>query len=97
ALLYAAENGNLKSLELLIKRGANLNITLNGGESAVLQACFRKHAAAAQMLINAGAEIGIPTEIGLTELIVAADFGDLELVKLLLSRKNNIDSVNVYG
>jgi len=49
------------------------------------------------MLINAGAKIGIPTKIGLTELIVAADFGDLELVKLILSKKNNIDSINVYG
>ena len=50
-----------------------------------------------KILINAGQAIGVPTGIGLTELIVASDMGQLEIVKLLLQHKNNINAFNKFG
>ncbi|MGI4848491.1 MAG: ankyrin repeat domain-containing protein, partial [Janthinobacterium lividum] len=56
ALMYAAQNGELEMLELLLKAGANVNLRSNAGLSAVAHAARHGRRSAVQLLLDAGAD-----------------------------------------
>ncbi len=62
ALIFAAKNGNIKSIDLLIKHGANIKhsyaATENGSkQDALSRAIIYWHADAVELLINHGAQV----------------------------------------
>lgn len=92
ALMYAAQYGNEKVVEILLKRGANPNLTNEFGRTALMIAsgnCFTK---VMQVLLEYGADVNKGDKIGnFTALMLACDAdpdipGDRaeEAVKLLL-------------
>ena len=97
AVSCAADQGQLEALKLLIDHKANINLRLQGDENAVFKALSGNNPKCAKLLLLNGAEVGTPTKSGLTELMVAADIGDLESTKLLLNKFNNINETNHYG
>ena len=97
AVTCAADKGHFEALTLLIEYKANINLRLEGDENAVFKSLTGNHPKCAKLLMTNGAEIGKPSKSGLTELMIAADIGSLEITKSLLDKFNNINETNHYG
>lgn len=98
ALLYASKEGNYETVKLLLDNNANINLYLKGGENAFIEACSAQQEKVALLLLDRGIDVNtIKNEIGLNGLIVASNFGTLELVKKTLERTDDINHQNIYG
>jgi uncharacterized protein len=85
-LHYAAMNGNLQILAILIKAKAKLNVEDNLGNTPLHLAAERDQTEAAKLLLDVGAEVDPQNKDGLTPLMIAASRGNLELVRALLAK-----------
>ncbi len=82
ALMKAAKNQNLAAVRLLLKNGANVNLTDNEGHSAVTMAITKEGNTSAEIirrLIKAGAK---PTE---EDLKAAIEAGRTDITQMLIS------------
>jgi uncharacterized protein len=86
ALHYAALNGNLEILAILIKAGAKLNIADPFGNTPLHLAADRNQTEAAELLLAAGADVDPQNRDGMTPLIIAASHGNTKLVLDLLAK-----------
>lgn len=93
ALMCAAGKGHAEAVRLLLKAGANVSIKSKahkedgGGESQALHfAVGNGNLAVIEELVNAGADVNTQGNWGETPLTMAANKGNVEAVKLLLSR-----------
>ena len=87
-LLFAVRAGDVESIKLLLAAGANVNDTLPDGTSALVEASFSGHGAAAALLLDKGADPNA-AGVGYTALHTAVLRGDLELVKALVAHHAN--------
>jgi ankyrin repeat protein len=79
-LVHAVIRDHKPSVELLAKRGANLESKAQGGFTPLAVAIVESKLAAAMALIAAGAPVGTPSgEAGLTPLMLAAGKEPVEL------------------
>ena len=85
-LHYAAMNGNLEIIAILIKANAKLNVEDPLGDTPLYLAADRNQTEAAKLLLDVGAEVDAQNKDGLTPLMMAASRGNLELVKALLAK-----------
>ena len=83
-LMIAARNGHVQIVELLLKRGADINLQTSLGSSALNTAAYGGRERMVEMLLQHGAEIG-------TALTAAAHGGKERVVDLLLRRGAEID------
>jgi len=74
------------SIKTLLGAGANPNITLRSGARPLIVAMQYKHTAAALALLEGGADINGHDRAGNTTLHLAAEVGDLNLVRALLAK-----------
>jgi ankyrin repeat protein len=97
ALMAAAASGELDTVRLLVKRGADVNVHVHGseaaaiwggGRSALMWAAFRGDHAMARFLLDSGADINSSEGFG-TALIQAAWNDQTEMAKYLLKRNAN--------
>jgi len=88
ALLFAAQSGDAESIKLLLNGGANVNDTAGDGKTALVLAAFSHNTAAAQALLEGGADPDAGGA-GYTALHAAALRGDLSTVKALLAKGAN--------
>ncbi len=72
-LMRAAERGNLKAVDVLLKAGAKVNMQDKDGKTALMEAADDGHNAVVQRLIEAGADINAKDEDGETALYKAQD------------------------
>ena len=86
ALLYAVNVGGLKLNQLLIDRGADVNVkrTTSYRSTALMEAAGRNNVALAKILIENGADINIRDTFGDPAINWAAYYGHIEYVDLLL-------------
>ncbi len=86
ALCFAAENGHLDIVKLLIEKNADINKRSNG-ETPLMLAIRENHMDVAKELISKGADVN-PTEsfTGMSALMWAATYGDVDIVKQLLDK-----------
>ena len=74
--MVSAFNGHSQIVQLLLASGADPNLQLSSGITALIAAC---HAAnclgSVELLVMSGADLSIVGSIGLTALDVAADRG----------------------
>lgn len=97
AMHYAAANGNLQIIAILIKAQAKLNPADPLGNTALHLAILGNQTAAAQLLLEAGAEVDPQNKDGMTPLMIAAQHGNLELVRTLLAKGANPGKTDYTG
>jgi ankyrin repeat protein len=83
ALMMAALQGDLAGLDMLLLRGARINQT---GWSAIHYAATGPEPRAVRLLLDRGADVNARAPNGSTPLMMAAQYGPEDSVKLLLER-----------
>ncbi len=97
-LSRAARCNKVDIIQYLLSRGTTLNILLEEW-TPLHQAVRYNHVPATEALLNAGAPINAQDEDGQSPLYQACCLGDynIEVTKLLLKKKPNIDLPNKWG
>lgn len=83
-LIFAAAAGNEELVNLLLKKGANVNAADMQGRTALSFAAENNDKKVAALLIQAGANMELKRFDGLTPAYVAADKGNVDVLALLL-------------
>jgi uncharacterized protein len=94
---YAALNGNLQIMAILIKAGAHVSPRDRLGNTPLHLAAERNRTEAAELLIEAGAKLDIQNKDGMTPLMIAASRGNLELVRALIDSGANPHTTDFTG
>lgn len=105
AILTASASGNLKSVEALLKHGADVNshsrasqaVALwGGGRSPLMWAAVRGDIGLAKVLLAAGADINAQEGFG-TPLTQAAWMGRVEMAKFLIEHGANVNDAERFS
>lgn len=88
-LMIAARNANLDLLEFLLRSRANTLKRNKYGDSAIMLAALRGHAAIVEKLFAAGADVG---HAGWNALHYAAFSGRADILRLLTKRQGSLDA-----
>jgi ankyrin repeat protein len=86
ALQYAAMNGNLQIIALLVKAKVRLDLKDKLGNTALMLAVDRGQVDAAKLLLDVGAPVDAENKNGMTALMIAANRGDLDSARALLAK-----------
>ncbi len=86
ALIGAAGNGRKTMVELLLKRGGNVNVQSSGGETALHVASGSGFLSVAEVLLDHNANPNAKDNRGITPVHRAAMAANVESLKLLLAR-----------
>ena len=86
-----------KTVEYLIKHGADINTTDQEGYTPIMQSCYFPDPKLIETFIENGADVNAPTEDGFTPLLVAAGLGDLRTIKCLINHGANIKARDNYN
>lgn len=95
ALIHAARNGDAEIVKALVEAHANLDCQNNIGQTALNVASA--HPSTAYDLIAAGANLNLRDGRGNTILILAASYGNLELVQTLVKAGADLHIQNKDG
>ncbi len=85
-LHFAAADGNVESVNLLLDRGAKINAATQDGWTALHFACLRGDKGLVQLLLDRGADVSMTTTAGVSALSIATSEGDRDIIELLLNR-----------
>jgi ankyrin repeat protein len=97
-LNVSARNGHLKTLELLLCSGAHVNLIADDrGSTALFDSAMGRHKSLVKALIEAGADVNIPSKGGQTALVVVVGAGDEEIVELLVKAGADPDVEDSLG
>lgn len=88
-LHMAIDGAQLTAAKLLIEKGSDLEADMNGGGTALTEACFDGNLPIVKVLVEAGAKVNAPIKPLWTPLTAAAQEAKLELVDYLLSKGAN--------
>jgi ankyrin repeat protein len=99
-LMLAAASGQLPIVELLMKKGSDVDARALGGEqteglTALMAAAMHGHVAIARYLIERGATIHFRTRAGYNALLLAASRGHLNTVNLLLEKGASVPQTTI--
>jgi ankyrin repeat protein len=97
SLCIASKYGDIEMIELLLKKGANMEFKHNFGLSPLSTAILFGHTETVKFLLEKGANIEAKDKYGDTALIRAICGGYTEIVKLLLEKGANIKFKDKYG
>ena len=88
-LTDAAETGDVNTIKLLLKSGADVNQTSGDGTTALAHAAHRNDLAMVEVLLKAGADVNLTNDLGATALYLAAANADEALITKLLDAGAN--------
>jgi len=91
-LLYAAINGDIEIVEMLLNRGANINAVNQYGITALHNAVRSKTMEIIELLLKRGAYVNAKDSYSVTPLQLAFENGSEEIVKLLLKHGAYVNS-----
>ncbi|XP_059217031.1 protein TANC2 isoform X2 [Stomoxys calcitrans] len=98
ALTSAARNGCLNTVEVLLTRGANIDLHNKQGFTALGLSVKEGHWAVAERLLQSGADLDEPvTSARKTSLMIAAEEGHLEILEMLIERGANLETQDHEG
>ncbi|MBP7854545.1 ankyrin repeat domain-containing protein, partial [Candidatus Babeliales bacterium] len=91
ALMIAASNGDIEMLELLLQRGANINLSTNCKGTALSQAARHNKLNSVRFLLNHGAMVDKGADFfnNMTPLQEAVRHGNVSIIEELLKRGVN--------
>ena len=87
-LMYAAALGNADAMKLLLRAGADVNAR-NAFDATALMWCINRPYMV-RILLAKGADVNARSKMGRTPLLLAAAYGDAEVLKLLLAKGANV-------
>ncbi|CAI6339858.1 unnamed protein product [Periconia digitata] len=93
-LIYAAKNGHIDVVNLLLLRGAVIDVKSECGETPLLIASAFNQLSTVENLIVKGAKVNTADNWNRTALYFAAENGHVEIVKLLLRHRADITIVS---
>ena len=95
-LVAASAYGALETVKLLLQKGAEVNVVDSAGFTPLNAAANVDNTAVAKLLIEKGANLKAKTSIGQvgTALMGAAHNGNLELTRLLLAHKADLNAIS---
>jgi ankyrin repeat protein len=96
-IIWAAKEGRIEILKLLIDAGGNVNAKNEDGLTALMWASAKGYADIVMFLINAGADVNTESCSGWTALMSAADRGSLNVVKILVEKSADIHKTTHEG
>jgi ankyrin repeat protein len=96
-LMAAAGAGDYKFCRQLLEHHADVDVKDRSGQTALLIATAHRHPSAAILLIEAGADVSIGDAWGDTPLMWACAYGDVPVVRALLSHGARKDRSNDSG
>ncbi len=97
-LILAASNGHTSVVEFLFSKGADINARDSDGQTALMYACKRSFNETAAFLLKNGAEVNVQSEKkGITALILAAGWGNVDLVRMLLEHGADANLRDNFG
>lgn len=85
ALIFAAENGQIKVAEILLANGASINVKADNGITALMIAVAKGHLDVIEFLTSNEVEINAKNIKGHTALDIANDLGDQRVIAILKS------------
>jgi ankyrin repeat protein len=91
-LIVAANNGDIPIVEILLERGAMVDIMKSGKETPLYLASEKGHTEVVRMLLEKGANVNIESSHHGTPLYPASENGHAEVVKLLLSKDKELNN-----
>lgn len=95
---YAADEGNIKIVDILIKTNADVNIKTNNKKTPLHLAVNRGYFDISKLLVeNGGCTINSTDDEKNNPIHICATIGHLELLKYLLERFPQADCKNIYG
>ncbi|XP_062537231.1 uncharacterized protein LOC134205710 [Armigeres subalbatus] len=98
AICIAAEKGHTEIVKLLLSKGAKTNALNEKWWTPLLIAASGGHSEIVISLIDAGANIELPEHIfGETAVHVAALYGKVDVLRILIEKKAEIDVRNSFG
>jgi len=95
--MFAAEKGHLRTVEILIDSGANVDAIPYSGIDALLSACIAGHVFIVDTLILNGANINTQNYYGQTPLIFASAYDDEIMTDVLLFYKADLNKQDYDG
>ncbi len=90
-LLHAARGNNTKTVKLLVKLGADVNVKDNCGFTALMQAAMYSETESVQALTKVRANLNHQDNDGQTALMWAAAKGRKDVVQILINARANIN------
>jgi hypothetical protein len=85
-LYFAAYNGHVEIIRLLLQNGAEVNAKDNHGHTPLQDAAFQGHVDILHLLVENGADLEAQSNGGWRALHYAARYGDLPFIQELISR-----------
>ncbi|KAG5522437.1 hypothetical protein RHGRI_034574 [Rhododendron griersonianum] len=92
-----ASIGNVEIVEILLSRGADVNLKNDGGRTALHYAASKGWLKIAEILLSHDAKIDLKDKVGCSPLHRAASTGNSELCELLIEEGAEIDATDRAG
>jgi ankyrin repeat protein len=90
-IFEASRHGNVREVELLLRRGVNYGLT------ALHAAAFKGHKNVALMLSEVGLDLECEDDEGNVPLHMAVESGDIETVRVFVGKGVNLNAMNKRG
>lgn len=97
-LILAASNGHLEIVEFLVSKGAEVNLKDSDSQTPLMYASKRSFNEVATFLLLNGAEVNVQSKKkGMTALMLAAGWDNVELVRMLLEHGADPTLTDIFG
>ena len=96
AMMYAVIYGHSQIVELLLEKGASLDIQDNYGRTVLIRAVVQGHSPIVELLLEKGASPDIQDEYGMTALMRSVVLRHSRIVELLIEKGASLDIKDGY-
>ena len=97
ALIAAAGRGDLAEVGRLLRLGASVTATDDGGVTALIAAAYGGHVAVAEALVAAGADVNAQDRTKQSAYLIPTADGNLDLLRLTLAHGADVRSTDSYN